>query len=177
MLPDPLHPAVVHLPMALAVLIPLFALLAGLAIRSELMPARGWLVVPFLAALLAGASWVALETGEDQEERVEQVVAERHIEDHEEQGETFMTVAAVLLAVSFTGLLSGPAGEVGRAVAFGLAVAVLGFAIMVGHSGGELVYRHGASLAYIENAPQDVEGAKAALLAHRANHEDSDDDD
>ena len=176
MLPDPLHPAVVHLPVALAVLIPLFTLLAALAIRSRFMPARIWVVVPLLAALLAGASWIALETGEDQEERVEQVVAEHYIEDHEERAETFMTVVTVLLAVSFLGLLSGSAGEVGRAVAFGLSVAVLGFAITVGHSGGELVYRHGAGLAYIDNPPQGIEGAQAALLAHRDNREDSDSD-
>ncbi|MFQ5457977.1 MAG: DUF2231 domain-containing protein [Myxococcota bacterium] len=176
MLPDPLHPAVVHLPVALAVLIPLIALLAALAIRSKFMPARVWVVVPLLAALLATASWVALETGEDQEERVEQVVAERFIESHEERAETFMTVSAVLLAVSFLGLLSGAAGEVGRAVAFGLSVAVLGFAITVGHSGGELVYRHGAGLAYIDTAPPGLEGARAALLAHRAESGDDDSD-
>ena len=42
MVPDPLHPAVVHLPLALAVLVPLFALLGLLAIRTRFLPVRAW---------------------------------------------------------------------------------------------------------------------------------------
>ena len=42
MLPDPLHPAVVHLPIALAVLTPLLALLTLLACRRGVLPARAW---------------------------------------------------------------------------------------------------------------------------------------
>ena len=51
MLPDPLHPAVVHLPIALAVLLPLLSLASLLAIRTGWLPQRAWSGVVLLAGL------------------------------------------------------------------------------------------------------------------------------
>jgi len=76
MLPDPLHPAVVHLPIALAILIPGFAILGTWLIAREFLPARSWSLIVLMQALLVGFGWLALETGEEQEDRVERVVAE-----------------------------------------------------------------------------------------------------
>ena len=91
MLPDPLHPAVVHLPIALAILVPLVAAVRTRWRRgSAIVPVRGWAFVVLLQVLLVGTAWLAIETGEDQEERVEKVVAERHIEDHEERAERLL---------------------------------------------------------------------------------------
>jgi len=153
-LPDPLHPAVVHLPLALAVAMPLLAVAAVVAIRLRLLPARTWLAVVVLQAVLVGTSWLALETGEDQEERVEEVVAERHIEAHEEQAERFQVAGLVALVILGAGLLPGTAGVVGRGA--GLVACLLGLAaaLQVGRSGGELVYRYGAADAYVEAARQ-----------------------
>ena len=50
------------------------------------MPPRSWVAIVLLQALLVGSGVLARETGEDQEERVEEVVAERHIEEHEDRG-------------------------------------------------------------------------------------------
>ena len=75
MLPDPLHPAVVHFPVALAALTPLFAALIAIAIRAKRTPRRTWLLVVLMQALLVGSTWLAHETGEDEEERVEKVLA------------------------------------------------------------------------------------------------------
>lgn len=149
MLPDPLHPAVVHLPVALALVTPLLAIAAALAVRLRFLPARSWLAVVLLQALLVGSAWLALETGEQDEELVEEVVAERHIETHEERAETFMWLAVVALALSGAGVLGrGPVGDAARAVAILALLAVLVAGIRVGHSGGELVYRHGAAAAH-----------------------------
>jgi uncharacterized membrane protein len=157
MLPDPLHPAVVHLPIALGFLTPLLALLALLASRLGLLPLRAWAGVVLLQALLAGGSWLALETGEDQEERVEKIVAERHIEEHEEAAERLLAVSVVVLLVSAAGLLGGRAGAAARVATIAGGAAALAAAIATGRSGGELVYRHGAAQAYVEPmAPADV---------------------
>jgi uncharacterized membrane protein len=156
MLPEPLHPAVVHLPLALAALVPLFALLAALAIRARLTAPSTWAAVVLLQALLVGSAWVALETGEEEEERVEEVVPERHIEAHEERAERFLFGAVVALVAIGAGLLPGAAGGVARGAAVLASVAVLALGIQVGHSGGELVYRHGAASAY---AAKRVEGS------------------
>lgn len=151
-LPDPLHPAVVHLPIALAMLMPLVALAAAIAIRSAALAPRLWLAVILLQAVLVGSGWLALETGEDQEDRVEEIVAERHIHAHEERAETFQLAAVVALAVTAAGLLPGTAGAVGRGAAVLATLVVLGTGIQVGHSGGELVYRYGAASAYAGQA-------------------------
>ena len=50
-MPDPLHPAVVHLPIALAVLVPLGALAALLAIWKGFLPARSWWGVVLLSGI------------------------------------------------------------------------------------------------------------------------------
>ncbi len=169
--PDPLHPAVVHLPIALAVLIPALALLAAVAIRSNHVPPRTWVGIVLLQALLVGSGWMALETGEEQEDRVEEVVAERYIEDHEEQAERFQVVAGLALAVVAAGLLPGLAGGMARWASVVAALAVLGAGAQVGHSGGELVYRHGAASAY---AMQDAVGSPSG--EHGRGHDDDDSD-
>jgi len=168
-LPDPLHPAVVHLPLALAMLAPFVVGLAFVVIRRGWLPPRAWVAILLLHGLLAGSAWFAVETGEEQEDRVERVVQERWIEDHEEGAERFLTVAAVALLVSLTGFAGGAAGTVGRGATIAAASVVLAAAIAVGHSGGELVYRHGAADAYVE-VTQSPTAARTA--SHRTHHDD-----
>jgi uncharacterized membrane protein len=153
MLPDPLHPAVVHLPIALAILVPGLAVLGLLLITKGALPPRSWAGIVLLQALLVGSGWLALETGEQQEERVERVVAERHIEAHEEAAERFLLVAGIGLLVSAAGLLPRRPGAAGRVAGTLGAFAVLAAGVAVGHSGGELVYKHGAANAYVDAAP------------------------
>jgi hypothetical protein len=162
MLPDPLHPAVVHLPVALALLVPLHTLHALAAIARGWLPARAWAGIVLLQALLLGSAWLAVETGEGQEERVERVVAEKYIETHEEGAERFLALAGVALVVSGAGLLRGRAGALGRAATLAAAAAVLAAGVAVGHSGGELVYRHGAASAYTGRAVAEKASPPAA---------------
>jgi Predicted membrane protein (DUF2231) len=151
-LPDPLHPAVVHLPIAFAVLVPLLGAATLLALRRELLPARTWAFVVLVQVLLVGSAWMALETGQDQEERVERVTGERVIKEHEEAAERFLAAAAAGLVVMAAGLLPGRAGAAGRNLGVLVSLGVLAAAVAVGHSGGELVYVHGAANAYTHSA-------------------------
>jgi uncharacterized membrane protein len=150
MLPDPLHPAVVHFPIALAWLAPGLAVLTLVAIRRGSLPSRAWAGVVLFQALLAASAWLALETGEDQEERVERVVAERHIEEHEEAAQRLLVASVAALGVSGAGLLGGSLGGAGRIATIAVGIGALAAASLVGRSGGELVYRHGAASAYVE---------------------------
>jgi uncharacterized membrane protein len=169
MLPDPLHPAIVHLPLGLAVVAPAVALFVALAIRRSRLPLRAWTGIVLLQALMMGAVWVAAATGEREEERVEAVVAERHIEAHEERAEGLMVVTALSLLVAGIGLAPGTAGSLGRGATVVATLGVLAAGVLVGHSGGELVYRHGAASAYVEGA--------GAPGGERFAHEEHDDDD
>ncbi len=159
MIPDPLHPAVVHLPIALAVLVPLVAMLGIPLIQKGFLPARAWALVVLFQALLVGSGWAALETGEEQEDRVEQVVAERYIETHEEDAERFLLLAGLGLVALSAGLLPERIGKAGRVVGTIATLVVLAAAVAVGDSGGELVYKHGAASAYVDVSPGPTRSA------------------
>jgi hypothetical protein len=152
MLPSPLHPAVVHFPIVFAVLLPLAALGALWAIRKGSAPVRAWAFPMALAVGLTGSAWVALQTGEAEEERVEAFVAEAAIHEHEEAAERFLLVAGVVTLVAGAGLLTGVFGSAARIVATAGTVGVLLAGVQVGRAGGELVYEHGAAQAYVNDA-------------------------
>lgn len=173
-LPDPLHPAIVHLPVALALLSPFVALAAVLALTRGWLPARAWIGVVLLQALLAGSVWAALETGEEQHERVEKVVGEEPLETHEEAAERLLAIAVAGLVVSAAGLLSGSAGRYGRMASVASSAVILVAALATGHSGGELVYKYGAAQAYLKT-PAGGGAETGATQAHEgacANDED-----
>lgn len=152
-LPDPLHPAIVHFPIALAILTPLLAALVFGAIRAGAAPAGSWAVVVLAQLLLAGSAWLAVETGEDQEDTVEKVVAERYVDAHHDAAERFLTVAVAAAVVSAAGLLAGRRGTIGRIATLAAGVAVIVMIVPAGSSGGALVYEHGAASAYVDTAP------------------------
>ena len=169
MLPDPLHPAVVHLPMALAILIPGFAILGIGLITKRYLPPRSWSLIVLLQALLVGFAWLALETGEEQADRVERVVAEQHIEAHEEAAERFLILAGIGLLINAAGFLPERKGSLGRIAGTVASLVVLAAGVSTGRLGGELVYEHGAANAYIDNA-----AAAGSSVPQR--HFDDDDD-
>ena len=146
--PNPLHPAVVHLPIALTVMLPLFAVGALVAIRRGARPIRAWGLATALFASLTFSAWVAVETGEQTSERVERVVGEAPVESHEEAAEAFLTLSAVVLGVALVGLRSGRLGQGARVLGTVGAVVLLIAGWRVGHTGGALVYQHGAASAF-----------------------------
>ena len=148
MLPNPLHPAVVHFPVVLAVLLPFFTAGALWAIRRGTTPRRAWAIPVAVSLALALSAWVAVQTGEAQDERVERVVAEQPLEAHEEAAELFLALSGGLALLVVAGLVRGRTGQVARGLATVGAVALVAVAAQVGHSGGQLVYRYGAAGAY-----------------------------
>ena len=168
MLPDPLHPAVVHFPIVLAVIAPLAAAGALWSIARGGSVRRAWGIATIVLAALTGSAWVALQTGEGQEEAVEQVVPERPLESHEEAAKLFLLSAAGVLVIAAAGLLRGPAGRVARGTAAAGTVALVALGWNVGRSGGELVYRHGAASVYASAQP-----AGARVKSKRDDHEEN----
>ncbi len=166
MLPDPLHPAVVHFPVVLAVLLPVFAAGALFSIRRGTTPRRAWALPVGVALALALSAWAAVETGEAQDERVERVVAEQPLEAHEEAAELFLSLSGGLALLAAAGLVRGRVGGVARGLATAGAVALVAVAAQVGHSGGQLVYRHGAASAYTGGSPAG--SARTALTSDPA---------
>lgn len=149
MLPNPLHPAVVHFPIVLMFVLPISAIAAIWAIWRGARAARAWLVPLAVASALAGSVWLGVETGEAQEERVEGVVAEHVVEAHAAAAETFMRLSMVTLMIVAAGLAPGRWGVVARGAATAAAIGLVVAGTRVGHSGGQLVYQHGAASAYV----------------------------
>jgi hypothetical protein len=153
------------------VILPLGAIGAALALWRGWLPVRTWAFVVALNALLVGSAWLAIETGEREEERVEEVAPETAIERHEQRAEAFLWLSAASLAVAGAGLLAGRRGEVARAAAVAASLDVLGAGVRVGHTGGELVYVHGAASAY---APCAGPIGDEARLGGEAQRDDDD---
>lgn len=173
----PLHPAIVHFPMGVAMLMPFIAAGFAWALWTRRAGTLAWMAVVALQAVLLASSLIAINTGGTEEERVERVVPESAIAAHEEAAEQFAWATGGTLVLAAMVLLfkrrevSGPL-TAGVVVAT-LAVAGLGF--RVGHAGGQLVYLHGAASAYA--SPGTVAGGKAPSDARQDLAKTADDDD
>lgn len=152
MIPNPLHPAVVHFPIVFMVLLPLVALGALWAIRRGTAYRKAWLFPVAVAAALALSGLVALKTGQAQEDKVENVVPENAINAHEESAELFLVLSTVLFVVAAVGLVPGVFGRAARGVATLGTLGILVAGYRTGHSGGRLVYGHNAASAYANAA-------------------------
>jgi uncharacterized membrane protein len=148
MLPNPLHPAVVHFPIVLMFLVPIFAAGAIWAIARGARPTRAWAIPLALAASLSLSALVAVKSGEQQSERVERVVGERPMETHEEGAERFLMLSFGLLVIATAGLIRGRIGTTARVLATVGGVALAGVGARVGHTGGQLAYQHGGAAVY-----------------------------
>jgi len=149
----PLHPVVVHFPIALALLAPAVALVlvASWARRREIP--RAWNVLVALLALTLVGGIAATRTGESDEQRVERFVGHHALETHEELADSFLPASAVALIAAW----GVPMSRRRRRLCAGLtlfcliATVFLGvLTVWIGHSGGELVYVKGAAAAHFE---------------------------
>jgi hypothetical protein len=111
-----------------------------------------WAIPVVVAGALVLSSWVAVRTGEAEEDRVERVIAKGALHEHEEAAERFPLLASVLLLVSAPGLAGGSLGRAGRLLSTVGAVGLVFAGAHVGAAGRELVYRHGAANAFVESA-------------------------
>jgi uncharacterized membrane protein len=143
------HPKLVHLPIALAVLMPLVTGGVLLAWWRGWFDRRVWVLVVALQAVLVGSGALAMNTGEKEEERV---VAEKHIETHEEAAEAFVWASGAVLLLMAVPLVL-PNGRTRQAVLLGGflgSLVVFGLGYSTGEAGGRLVYEYGAAQVYVD---------------------------
>ena len=148
-MPYPLHPALVHLPLGLALTTPILAIGIALAAWRGFLPRRAWIAAVALQTLLLAGGVADLLAGEKESRRVEKVIGKDPVEEHEDRAEAFLWAAGAVLSVSAAALVV-PAVAGGPLVALSLAgmIAVAVLAIRTGSAGGDLVYRYGAARAY-----------------------------
>lgn len=178
MLPEPLHPSVVHFPVVFGLFLPLFAFYALWAARGGADSRRAWRPVVALAALLALSSFAATRTGELQEDKVEDRVSEEAFETHEEGGEQVLYLSLGVLVLAAGGLMGGGLGRGARLLGTVGAVALALAMVRTGHSGGELAYKHGAAALYAQpGAGIDAAGPSGQGDTGGGSEDAGDDDD
>lgn len=142
LIPDPLHPAVVHFPIVLILLGTLASVVAVFWRKSH---------VPVLAAALlalgALGAWVAVQTGESDGGLVESTApaVEQLVENHENWATRTLTftIIAAFIAAGAASLFRFPRVARAVGVAAVLAAGVASWAVYeTGHRGGALVYQH-----------------------------------
>jgi len=152
----PLHPVVVHFPIVLGILLPLSALAFWWAIREDHLHPYVWILVIALALGYGVSSYIAIEMGEE-DEKVEEIVSEKVIEEHEEAGELILWVSGGLFLFSLAGLYRKDLHALRLGIAILALVAVVPL-VDAGHTGGKLVYQYGAANAHLpENRQAMVE--------------------
>ena len=161
-LPSPLHPAVVHFPIVLMILLPIVALGALWAIRRGTAPVRAWAIPVAVAAGLTLSAWAAVETGESQGEQVEDTLGEQTVATHEDAAERFLLLSGAVFVVSGAGLLRGAVGRAARVVGTVAALGLVAVGYQVGHTGGRLVYGDRTMTGLVGGAlKQDAGGSDA----------------
>ncbi len=151
----PLHPIVVHFPIVLGSLLPFLAILLCWAILKWEWTPKVWALVSVVALVYTLSGTAAVLLGEEDEEKVEKVISEEVIEEHEEAGELIPWLAGTLFLVSLGGF-SVKYSKKARAAMIVLSLVGVAPLINAGHTGGELVYEHGAAFAHL---PEDHKAA------------------
>lgn len=153
----PFHPQVVHIPLALSVLLPFLSGVIALGWWQGWLARRTWFIATALHAVMTLSAFVAMQTGEAEEERVERVLSHDHIEEHEEAAEHFLYVSVLALLLSIGAAVSQSERKaLTLAGATVLTAFVCGaLAIEAGEEGGKLVYQHGAGKAYTDPLPPE----------------------
>lgn len=149
----PLHPLIVHFPMAVTFIIPVLDIIFALMIKKNKMTPKGWLIIIGLQLAVVVSGYVSLETGETEEHNVEKVVSKKVIHEHEEAAEIFVGSTVIGLVLSIAAFFIRK--ELGFPVKLGIAAIGLVscfLAYRTGKLGGELVYKHGAASVYTENS-------------------------
>ncbi len=173
-----LHLMIVHLPLGLAILLPLLLLLLAILDGKGKLTPSAWLAVVLVQVLLTAGSLAALRTGGDEEERVERNVPEAALHAHEEAAEVFLwsTVAGLVLSLTLLLPLGATLRRVLPFLLLGVSVVSLALALRTGKAGGELVYRHQAAAARAGLTLPAADGAPAAVATGAGGEEAGDED-
>jgi uncharacterized membrane protein len=145
----PFHPMIVHFPLAMTFIMPVLILVFASMIKSNKMTPKSWLIIIGLQLAVVITGYIALDSGETEEQAVEKVVNKKLIHEHEESAEIFVgsTVLALVLSIAVFFIRKEISFPIKLAIAF-ISLVSCFLAYKTGKQGGELVFKYGAASAY-----------------------------
>lgn len=153
----PFHPLIVHFPMAMTFILPILVIVFALMIKTNKMSQKSWLIIVGLQLAVVVTGYISLETGEMEEDRVAKVVSKHLIHEHEEAAEIFVGSTVIALVLSIAAFFIRKEMSFPLKMAIGVVGLVSCFlAYRTGKLGGELVYKHGAAAAYMEQVQEGL---------------------
>ncbi len=161
MIPNPLHPALVHFPIALILLGTLVAIAAIILRRWHLPAIAAGLLICGAAGAVA-AAW----SGGQAVEMVGELspAANEVLEFHEEWGERARTISIIAAVLATAAAATVRIRILSMSLTVVTALVALGAALCVasaGHFGGQLVYKHGVGVNVAAGSPAQETGSHA----------------
>lgn len=160
----PLHPGLVHLPIALAIVLPGVALVA--LIRG--WPPARWKWLTLLQIVLGISLYAAMAAGESDAEVLRKTaLPAAPLLEHETWGQRALVLSLLALLPAAVASRPGRHQSLGRFGLLALQIMATASVIWTAHLGGTLVYQHGA--AELRKTPTMVApppGPKAAPGGH-----------
>lgn len=152
----PWHPLFVHLPLALAFIVPVLALVCIVLIKRQKLPMSVWWIVAALQVTMTMSGYLAMESGEWEETAVEKITGDVPISAHEERAEMFVSASVAASALSLIVVFAKSSVQLPiQLVALALMLGNMVLAVRTGLSGGELVYKYKAPAAYAAQTEVD----------------------
>jgi uncharacterized membrane protein len=147
------HPMIVHLPLGLAAILPLVGLWLVWFSRKEAIQRPVWILMLLLQLMMTAGAFMAVQSGEKEEHRVEDLLPEAGLHEHEERAELLQSFSLLVLAAAGFAFSLGSRGVLAKVMPPILLLLFLlqaGMAVATGKAGGELVWDSAAGLTPLE---------------------------
>ena len=146
----PFHATFIHVPIGLALILPLVAGAVAYAYWRGEVRERGWALAVALQGLLVLSVLASIHSGAGDAGRVADIVPARFVAAHRLSGQLFLYGAAATLLVMASALVLRQPALRKAMVVLSLAgtAAVSGLAVRSGRIGAELVYAYGGAQAF-----------------------------
>lgn len=160
----PLHPFLAHIPLVLALFMPIILGVSIFLIFKKKVPSQGWWVAVCIQLLVVIFSYIALSSGEAEEDLVANYVSKSFISKHENMAEVFSGLSVILLGVLIvTNFVEEKVAKKLRIIAALFSVVPLGMGLYTGRLGGEIAYAYGGAQAYYDEASYE-DGEEMGIL-------------
>ncbi len=153
----PVHPLLVHLPIAFALFGPVFFLVLLLVIRRRPESRGLWKWTILWQFLMCASIYAAMATGDGDAKEVRAHIGSEAIGRHEDAAELLFFMALLALVPALAGVKASAYEFAARITATVMQVALLAFCVNTARLGGEIVYKHGGAKAHVKQIKKETQ--------------------